>query len=170
MTGIIRFFNELWRLLTMDWRLNFLFLIIGLASLNLLNNYNSPYAYYPGDGAAVSRTSPLGMPGDGAAVSNGGRMGLPGDGAAVSNGGRMGLPGGNESGVSMISFINWYFVLLSIIGAWITGSVAFRYLTRNSSSNAFLFTMIFAFIGARAILYLGLLIRDLCCYWQLCCC
>ncbi len=182
-----------------DWQWAIIFFIVGVAALNICNDYNSPYVYYPGDGGMASNSSIPRSPGDGGMASNSSIPRSPGDGGMASNssiprspgdggmasnssiprspgdGGMASnssiprspgsntqvIPGGLDSNLGFILGFNFLYLILSTIGA-ILGGLTARLFTRNSQEQ-FIFWIIMAFAGSRALLYLGILLWHSCC-------
>ncbi|MEO6692566.1 MAG: hypothetical protein ABIO44_09530 [Saprospiraceae bacterium] len=122
-----------------------IYFMVGLASLNLCYNYNSPVVYYPGDGSAVGRATPLGTPGSG---SSGGST------TPIS------VPGGFESSFCNIFWINCIYIIFAVIGSILGGLIGRRYYSQNST-NYILIELVIAFILSRAVLYIGVFLWDL---------
>lgn len=179
----MNFFYRFWRFLiailnNWSWMAFFAYLTLGIACLNIFNNYNAQYTYFPGDGAASARVAPIGTPGDGAAASNSGRIGAPGDGAAASSSGRIGTPGGSSGGVMLspavapggfessydyIFVINFIYLSFAILGALVGGIITRTYylLRRPNNSNIFYYSLLMAFLCSRAFLYIVAFIIDI---------
>ncbi|MEP7195308.1 MAG: hypothetical protein ABI851_02240 [Saprospiraceae bacterium] len=136
-----------------------IYVVVGIASLNIFHNYNSAYVYAPGDGAAASRSTSLSTPGDGAAASRATALGSPGGSGGVETCCPDAIPGGFESSYYYILNTNLIFLIISIIGALIGGFLI--YYNFQDYREKIYGGVLMAFLFSRAALYLAVLIRDI---------
>ncbi|NOT36852.1 MAG: hypothetical protein HOP11_05700 [Saprospiraceae bacterium] len=133
------------------WMHTILYIFIGIAGLNIFNDYSSPYDYYPGDGSVAS-TRPIRTPGDGSVASTR-PIRPPGDGSVASTR-PIRPPGGPDLTFQPIIEFNYFYVALVVFGAIIGGIFGREYL----DSSFHFGPIICAFIFSRAFLYIGIFI------------
>lgn len=156
---------------SLSWEVIFIYAFVGVAGLNIFNNYNAVYVTYPYFGV-VERWAALRSPGEGSTVASAPPPRPPGEGSTVASappprppGGDQGyssdipnsISGGFETSFWYVTIINFWYLLFAILGGILGGLVAHR-VFQNHNLKGF-FEIVFAFIFSRALLYFcGLLI------------